>query len=132
MDLAQGVRKLEELERDLRDPRDLELGYLEELRRLAQRAASYRPTPQARMAATALVVRGDVLSTPSSSVVYGRGGAALAGDIAGGSEWGSGIFRQFGPRRGSRGAWLGQAMVDPALDQAGDELLEDLVEGAIR
>ena len=132
MDIAQGIRRLEELEDELRRPVELEADYLEALRALALRAASGRPTPQARMAASALTIRGDVLSTPSTAVVSGRGGSALAGDIAGGSEWGSSIYPQFGPRRSGRGAWLGRAMADPALDRAGDQALDALVDEAIR
>jgi hypothetical protein len=134
MDLAAGLRKLATLERDLRDGRTVEEGFAAAVAVDARRRASGRPTPQARMAASALVVRGNELGIPSGAVVSGRGGSAYASEIAGGSEYGSGIYRQFGPRRGRPGAWLGAAAEHPTSTTmaAGDRALDELVERAIR
>lgn len=99
----------------------------------ARTNAGGRPTPQARMAASGLEVgAGGVLGDPGT-VVHGRGGSATLADVGGGSEFGSTIYPQFGPRQG-RGAWLAPA-VDDAPEGARPEaerLLDDAIKAAIR
>lgn len=112
------------LAEDLENNEAIAQGYAEALLRQAQGLAASKPTPQARMAAQAMGVRqGTILSL--------SGGAP--GEVAAGSEFGSGIYRQFGPRN-TRGYWLlpSAANPDPATIAAGEEQLDQVVEAAIR
>lgn len=133
MNIRDGTRRLRALARELERPVAVAEAYASGLGLDAQRAAARRPTPQAPMAGSALVVRGTVLSVPSSATVpRSSGGSVSAGAIAGGSEWGSSIYPQFGPRRG-RGAWVGAAIERPdAATSQAEEALEQLVRGAVR
>lgn len=90
----------------------------------AQGVASGKPTPQARMAAEGMGVRnGTILSL--------SGGPSA--EVAVGSEFGSTIYRQFGPRR-QRGYWLLPSAESPneGTIQAGEDWLDETVEAAIR
>ena len=91
----------------------------------AQRAAGLRPTPQAPMAAESMGVQnGTILSL--------TGGDPSA--VAAGSEFGSGIYRQFQKPHSSRGYWLLPSAENPdaATIEAGEDWLDDQVTGAIR
>jgi acetylornithine deacetylase/succinyl-diaminopimelate desuccinylase-like protein len=117
-------RVLNELQDRLEDAEGLEDAYARALLEQAQRAAGLRPTPQAPMAAEAMgVQQGTILSL--------TGGAPS--DVAVGSEFGSTIYRQFGPRN-TRGYWLFPSAENPdaATIEAGEDWIDDQVEGAIR
>lgn len=91
----------------------------------ARRAAQLRPTPQAEMAAEGLGVRGDTILSLS-------GGAPA--EVAVGSEFGSGIYRQFHKPHNPKGYWLLPSAndPDPATIQAGEEAVDQVIEAAIR
>lgn len=115
---------LRRLSDDLEGSQAISEGYAEALLRQAQGVAASHPTPQARMAAQAMGVRnGTILSL--------SGGAPA--DVAPGSEFGSGIYRQFGPRN-TRGYWLlpSAENPNPATIAAGEEQLDNVVEEAVR
>jgi hypothetical protein len=132
--IRDGIRRLERLLEELVDGSAIAEPYAAALGAQAKREAARGPTPQARMAASALVVRGAELLVPASATVHSRTrGSLSAGRVAGGSEYGSGIYRQFGPRRSS-GAWLGAAANRPDAStlEAGESALEQLVERSVR
>ena len=122
-----GARRIRELSAELADGARILDPYLDALRTQAQSTAGRHPSPQARMAASALIVRDSSLQVPSAAIVSGRGGSTSAGSIAGGSEYGSSIYPQFGPRGGSR--WLGTSAEHPSSTtlQAGERALDELV-----
>ena len=135
MRVQDGLRRLRGLRADLEDASDIEEPYLEAVGVQARRKARSRPTPQARAVSEALIVRGGALLVPSSARITPRGGGLVsAGQLAGGSEFGSAIYPQFGPRRGSPGAWLGSSAASPdsATLEAGERALEELVREAVR
>lgn len=117
-------RALSRLADDLEGSEAISQGYAEALLRQAQGLAASHPTPQARMAAQGMGVRqGRILSL--------SGGAPA--DVAAGSEFGSGIYRQFGPRN-TRGYWLLPSAENPnaATIAAGEEQLDKAVDEAVR
>jgi hypothetical protein len=118
-------RVLNELQDRLEDAEGLEDAYARALLEQAQRAAGLRPTPQAPMAAEAMGVQG-------GTILSLTGGAPS--DVAAGSEFGSTLYRQFGGVRNTRGYWLLPAAENPdaATIEAGEDWIDDQVEGAIR
>lgn len=120
----QARRVLNDLQDRLEDAEGLEDAYARAVLEQAQRAAGLRPTPQAPMAAEAMgVQQGTILSL--------TGGAPS--DVAAGSEFGSGIYRQFGPRN-TRGYWLLPSAENPdaATIEAGENWIDSEVEAAVR
>lgn len=135
MDIRAGIRRLEGLRDDLEDGSAIQEPYLAALASQARRRASSRPTPQARAVSTALVVRDGALTIPAGAGITPRGGGLVsAGQLAGGSEFGSSIYPQFGPRRSRPGAWLGSSAANPdsATLAAGERALEGLIREAAR
>lgn len=135
MDIRAGIRRLQHLRDELEDGSAIQEPYLEALRSQARRKASGRPTPQARSVSSALVVRDGALVVPGGAAITPRGGGLVsAGDLAGGSEFGSSIYPQFGPRRSRPGAWVGSSAANPdsASLAAGERGLESLVREAAR
>jgi hypothetical protein len=121
---AEADRVLRDLQRRLSAPDELSEAYAKALLLQAQRAAGLRPTPQAPMAAEAMgVQQGTILSL--------TGGAPS--DVAAGSEFGSGIYRQFGPRN-TRGYWLLPSAENPdaATIEAGEDWIDEQVEDAVK
>ena len=119
--------KLAAIGRDLTDEDDVAQAWAEATVIEGRRRAAGRPTPQARMASTG--VRALAGAIAGAGIVSGRGGSVPVGAIFWGSEFGSSIYRQFGPRH-SRGSWLYPAgesdavldrverlFVDPVLDR---------------
>jgi len=109
----------------LENPEQLEDIYARAVLVQAQRAAGLRPTPQAPMAAESMGVQnGTILSL--------TGGDPSA--VAAGSEFGSGIYRQFHKPHSSRGYWLLPSAENPdaATIEAGEDWLDDQVTEAIR
>lgn len=107
--------KLAAIGRDLTDEDDVAQAWAEATIPEARKRAGGRPTPQARMASTAIrATRGSITA---SGIVSGRGGSVPVGEIFWGAEYGSSIYRQFGPRH-SAGSWLFPAAEsDATLDQ---------------
>ena len=135
MDIAAGRRKLSELKSRLQEGREIQEPYAEALAAQARRIATSRPTPQARMVGEAIRPEGESILVPSSAMLRPRiGPSVLAGNVAGGAEFGSSIYPQFGPRRGSPGAFMGAAAARPdsATIGAGEEALEELVRESVR
>lgn len=132
MDIAAGIHRLNRLGARLRDGSAISEPYAEAVGAQAKRNASRRVSPQSPMAGSALVVRGSVVSVPSSAIVSSSSGPVRAGAIAGGSEYGSSLYRQFGPR--SSGKWLHAAAdrPDSATLEAGEDALAELVAEAVR
>lgn len=121
-DLQDGAKAIRRLEDALRRSDGLPEAYAEAVLREAQSRARGRPTPQARMAAEAMVVSGP-------EIVSSTGGAPA--EVAGGSEWGSSIYTQFAPRN-EGGYWLMPATESRPALEAGDRYLERMVEESIR
>lgn len=132
MRLQDGLRRLQALSRELEDGSRIQEPYLEAVAAQARSAGARHPTPQSRMAASALIVRDGVIQVPAAAIVSGAGGSTSAGAIAGGSEYGSSIYRQFGPRRSS--AWMRTSAEHPssATLQAGERALDELVRDTCR
>lgn len=120
----QASRILRDLSGRLEASGELSEAYARGVLEQAQRKASGHPTPQARMAAQGMGIRGGTILSLS-------GGAPA--EVAVGSEFGSTIYRQFGPRN-PRGYWLlpSAENPDPSTIAAADEALGEVVEAAIR
>lgn len=105
------------------------------LARAVARAAT-RPTPQARMAATAAYAKGAYVRINARQRVYGFGSTSevvQAGDIAKGSEFGTiGKYPQFQAPHTSKGYWLYPAARDADEDRAltdkADRALQSLID----
>ncbi len=131
---AQAAASIDEIVGNLDRPAKLAQAVATATLAAARRRASGRPTPQARMAASGLSVDDGVILGPSYAIVSGRGGSTTLGNVLGGSEFGSTLYPQFGPRR--RGAWL-----TPAVDEAeggvgpsavaGEAILAEIIERAV-
>lgn len=133
--ITEGRRRLAELSERLAAGQELTEPYAAALAVQARRVASGHPTPQARMAASALMVHGSSLGISSVAVVSGRGGPpVMASRIAGGSEYGSSLYPQFGPRRRAPGAWLGAAAARPdaSTTASAEDALDELVRDSVR
>lgn len=89
---------------------------------VARRTAAGKPTPQARMAASAMRVEGDTIRLSA-------GGAPA--EVASSSEYGSDIYLQFGRSHNSRGYWLYPSAESPEAQTAGDRALDVLVEKVV-
>lgn len=120
--LQEGQRAIDRLIEALRAPTDLSEAYARAtLENAASRAAS-KPTPQSRMAYEAMGVQGsDILALAGHP----------AAEVAAGSEWGSVIYTQFGPRN-ERGWWLQPSAEDQQTLSAGDDALDDLIQRAVQ
>jgi hypothetical protein len=119
VEITAGIRKLSGLAKDLENGSGIVAGVMPAAMDAARRYASQHPTPQSRIAASAgLVARGDTLQ--------------VSGPLAGGSEYGSSIYRQFGPRRGTP-AWFARVTVgeDRGILAAGDKALESVMDKAL-
>jgi len=106
----------------LEKPADLEHDYATAILQKARQNAGTRPTPQARMAAEVLSVRGGAIA-PSA------GGPAA--EVGIGSEFGSVLFPQFHRPPNPRGYWLYPATRDQSVLKKTDESLEDVLKRAI-
>lgn len=121
-DLDDGARAIRKLRDELERSEALAEAYAEATLREAVSRAQSKPTPQARMAAAELVRQGSEL------IVLADG---PPGEVSGGSEWGSNIYRQFGPRNDG-GYWLMPAAESPEVLVAGDRYLDLMVERVVR
>lgn len=120
---AEGADAIRRILRFLESPAALADEYADAVLEQALRNAAGRPTPQAPMAARGMVAEGNVIR----SLAGGR-----PSEVAAGSEFGSSIYRQFHAGHNPRGYWLYPAGDDPTTEKAGDQMLEDAVEAAIR
>lgn len=120
--LKDGSRAIERLQRSLRDSEGLSNAYAEGVLAEAQRRAAGKPTPQSRMAADAMGVRGSEIAVLS-------GGDPAA--VAYGAEMGSAIYRQFGPRN-EGGYWLFPAGESQEAESVGDRYLEGMLDRVVR
>lgn len=120
--LQYGVVTIRRILRELDEPAELANLYARAVLAQAVRNAAKRPTPQARMAARNMNVRGDTI------------GPAAGGppeDVAIGSEFGSAVYPQFhrGPTR--KGYWLFPAAEATETLAAGEEALEKMLQAAV-
>lgn len=122
-DLKDGAKAIQRLSESLERSGDLAEAFAKAILSEAQQRAQSKPTPQSRMAADAMGVRGD------SVVVLSEG--TPAAEVSGGSEWGSNIYTQFGPRN-ERGWWLFPSAESPEVLATGDRYLEQIAERAVR
>ena len=122
-DLAYGQRTIARILRELEHPAELEQKYAEAVLALAVENAAGRPTPQAPMAAQNMVVE-------RGSIGPLAGGAPA--DVSIGSEFGSSLYRQFQRPPNPRGYWLYPAANDVRTLAAGDRMLEEMLDAAIR
>lgn len=122
-DLQYGRRTIENILRALERPEGLEQKYAEATLALAVQNASGRPTPQAHMAAENMVAE--------AGSIYPLAGGPPA-DVSIGSEFGSTIYRQFHKPPNPRGYWLYPAANDTRTLAAGDGMLEEILQDAIR
>jgi hypothetical protein len=116
VDLATGRRRLASLAKAIASGDELKRAVLPSALESARSNAAAHPTPQSRLAAGGLVARGDTLTVTHS--------------LAGGSEYGSTIYRQFGPRR-STPAWFGKVAEESeprGIVAAGDKALETVMD----
>jgi hypothetical protein len=120
--LKQGQRDLEQLQDELEDTDAIARAYAEGVLAEAVRRAQGRPTPQAPMAADAMGIQGNTITVLT-------GGAPEA--VSAGSEWGSTLYPQFGPRNDG-GYWLMPATESAEAVAAGDRYLEQITERAVR
>lgn len=121
---AEAQRIFRRLQDRLEEHAGLEDRYARAVLEQAQGVAAGHPTPQSRMAAEGMGIRnGTILSL--------SGGPPA--EVAAGSEFGSTIYRQFGPRR-TRGYWLlpSAENPDPSTIAEGEDWLDETVEGSIR
>jgi hypothetical protein len=120
--LKEGQKDLRQLQDKLEDTDALAHAYAEAVLKEAVSRAHGRPTPQAPMAADAMGVQG-------TEITVLTGGTPEA--VSAGSEWGSSIYTQFGPRNDG-GYWLMPATESAPALAAGDAYLEQITEEAIR
>lgn len=122
--LKEGQAVLRRLQDQLAHNEELEDIWARAILDQAQGVAAGKPTPQARMAAEGMgVQRGTILSL--------SGGPPE--DVAAGSEFGSSLYRQFGPRN-TRGYWLlpSAEAPSPGTIAQGEKWLDEQVEDSIR
>lgn len=117
----EGAKDLRQIAEALDDTEPLVQAYGEAVLREAVARAGSRPTPQAPMAADAMGIQG-------THITVLTGGTPEA--VSGGSEWGSDIYPQFGPRNNG-GWWLMPASESEEAKQAGDAYLEQMMEDQI-
>lgn len=117
----QAAKDLQEIADRLEDTDALAGVYGEAVLQEAVSRAQGRPTPQAPMAAAEMGIEGQTLTVLS-------GGDAEA--VSAGSEWGSSIYPQFGPRN-EGGYWLMPSGESEAAKNVGDAYLEQLMDDAI-
>jgi hypothetical protein len=118
---SQAAKDLNQIADGLRDTDAIAKVYGEAVLREAVSRAQSRPTPQAPMAAEAMGMRG-------TEITVLTGGTPEA--VSGGSEWGSDLYPQFGPRNQS-GWWLMPSTESESAKQAGEAYLEDLMDDAV-
>lgn len=119
----EGAKAIRRILDALESPSELEDRYAEAVLDQALSNAAGRPTPQAPMAVANMVTEGRTIRPLA-------GGAP--GEVAAGSEFGSSIYRQFHAAHNPGGYWLYPAGDDPIVEKAGDRMLEDVMDSAIR
>jgi cytochrome c-type biogenesis protein CcmH/NrfG len=121
-DAAAAARVLRKLADELEEGDELEADYARILLEKAQQNAAGRPSPQSAMAADALTLSGNVISSPAGTP---------AAAVAASSEFGSDIYPQFQHPHTSTGLWLYPAAEDRQVLFAADRSLQDLIEDVI-
>lgn len=133
-DLRDGARAMDALARALLDTKEAANRAAAGVLKKARQKASGRPTPQARMAASGMVVRGGSVIGFGSRRVFGRGNNGVKlGFIAYGAEFGSSANGRFGPRN-EAGYWLHPAAEgpNPDVDKAHEDDVDDAIDDAFR
>lgn len=121
---ARVVRRMtDSLQDSLGDTEAIGHAYALALFQEASSRAQGKPTPQSRMAVFAMGVQGTEVSVLSEG--------SPEGEVSGGSEWGSNIYKQFGPRN-EGGYWLFPSAEAPEVQAAGDRYLALIAEKAVR
>src|SRR5688572_17748790 len=108
-DLADGARALGVLRREVEKTNDVRTEAARAVLDKAHRNARGRPTPQARMVASGMIVRHGTVIGFAGRRVFGAGTTGVKlGFLAFGSEFGSSTNHQLGPRN-EAGYWLNPA-----------------------
>jgi hypothetical protein len=123
-DLAYGQRTIRRILEELDHPQELEHKYAEAILAQAVSNAAGRPTPQAPMAASNMVVEAasigpSLRGTPEEAVAIG-------------SEFGSQLYPQFHHSPAPRGLWLYPAAEDLRVIAGMDGELEKMLDSAVR
>lgn len=120
--LEEGQRRLRRLGDRLESNKDqLASTFARALLDEARQVARGHPTPQSRMAAEAMGVRGSTLTVLT-------GGPPA--EVSAGSEYGSTIYRQFGPRN-EGGYWLHPSADAPATITVGERWIDEQIAGVV-
>lgn len=121
------ARALRGLSDALQDTDGLADAYVQSVLEQAVRRAGGHPTAQARMAASGMQVEQGAIVGDAGTTVSGRGGSVALGEVLWGSDRGSSLYRQFGPRQ--PGAWLTPTLVDPGAEpiEVGERWLGELL-----
>lgn len=123
-DLAFAQRAIRRILRDLNKPDDLEHDFATAILKQAKLNASKKPTPQARMAASIMVVE--------DANIFQRGSAGSPEvEVAIGSEFGSAIWPQFHKPPNRQGYWLYPATRDSQVLGSMDKSLEEMLRIAV-
>lgn len=137
-DFNDGARALLALRKALLDTKQARNRAAGAVLKKARQNAANRPTPQSRMVASGMTVRGGSVIGFGSKRVFGRGaeGGVKLGLIAFGSEFGSThaqFHRPWSSGPGS-GAWLHPAAEgnNPDVDKAHEDHVDDALDVAIR
>lgn len=126
VDAEEGARRLSEFGAALGDDQTAASFAKAMLDAAVRNAASY-PSPQSRMAASGLKLAGKVIAGEASTLVSSAGRSVRLGDVLFGSEFGSMIYSQFGPRA-ERGQWLFPAADEPeTIEQVERERIDPLI-----
>ena len=135
-DLRDGARAVRVLSREVLDTRRLQNEMARAVLRKAQANAQRRPTPQARMVASAMIVRRGVVIGSAGKRIMGSGSnrPVKLGHLAYGAEFGSNTHRQFGSDRNTSGYFLHPAAERPNadIDKAEYSYLDKAIDLAIR
>lgn len=119
---AQAARALEDIRNALETTDGLAEAYARAMLQEGVSRAAGHPTPQSRMAAAAMGVQGTAITVLT-------GGPPA--EVSAGSEWGSDIYPQFGPRR-EGGYWLLPSAESETVKVAGDAYLEAMMQREVR
>lgn len=129
---AQGSERIEKFLAQVTDPEVVGAEFARQMLETAMRSAQSASSPQAPMASTGLELAGAQIRGPAGALVSSSTGSVELGRILFGSEFGSDLYTQFGPRV-ERGQWLFPAADEPAVIAAVErETVDRLITEAVK